>query len=117
MGLVVGVIGPAGFSGSHLSIELINRGHSVRGISRYPEKLGSHSNYRPYSIDIETCSLLELTEAFRSLDVLVNAYGPHTGGEHALQYSEILPCNISQYPMLNERRAIRRINKENRYRC
>ncbi|KAF7553249.1 hypothetical protein G7Z17_g3757 [Cylindrodendrum hubeiense] len=86
MGLRTGIIGPAGFGGSHLCVELINRGHSIRGISRRPEKLGTHNAYTPYPIDIENCSLEQLIEAFKDLDVLVNEYGPHTGGENALQY-------------------------------
>ncbi|KAH7013870.1 hypothetical protein EDB80DRAFT_710994 [Ilyonectria destructans] len=90
MGLKTGIIGPAGFGGSYLCIELINRGHTVRGISRRPEKLGTHDAYTPYSIDIENCSLEQLIEAFKDLDVLVNEYGPHTGGEHALQYQPFL---------------------------
>lgn len=91
MGLETGIIGPAGFGGSYLCIELINRGHTVRGISRRPDKLGTHDAYTPYSIDIENCSLEQLIEAFKDLDVLVNEYGPHTGGEHALQYRTVAP--------------------------
>jgi putative NADH-flavin reductase len=88
MGLRVGVVGPTGFGGSYLCVELINRGHAVRGMSRRPEKLGSNRAYTPYPIDIEKASLEVLAKAFKGLDVLVNEYGPHTAGEHALQYSK-----------------------------
>lgn len=86
MGLKIGVIGPAGFGGSYLCVELINRGHTIIGFSRRPETLGKHDAYVPYSIDIEKCPSKQLIDAFNGLDVLVNEYGPHTSGEHALQY-------------------------------
>lgn len=88
MGLRVGVIGPTGFGGSYLCVELIKRGYAVRGISRKPEKLGQNPAYTPYSIDIEKGSFEDVVEALKNLDVLVNEYGPHTAGEHALQYSQ-----------------------------
>ncbi|KPM40131.1 hypothetical protein AK830_g6425 [Neonectria ditissima] len=90
MGLKTGVIGPAGFGGSYLCLELIHRGHSVRGISRRPEKLGTHDAYIPYPINIESCSLEQLIKAFEGVDVLINEYGPHTAGEDALQYQPFL---------------------------
>lgn len=85
-GLNIGIIGPAGFGGSYLAVELINRGHRVRGISRHPEKLGRHESYTPYPIDLEKAPIEEISMAFSGLDVLVNEYGPHTAGEDALQY-------------------------------
>lgn len=91
MVLQIGVIGPTGFGGSYLCIELLNRGQSVRGISRRPERLGIHQSYTPYTIDIESASIEQLVTAFTGLDILVNEYGPHTSGEHALQYSQSLP--------------------------
>ncbi|SCV25115.1 uncharacterized protein FFB14_00008 [Fusarium fujikuroi] len=90
MGLRVGVIGPTGFGGSYLCVELIKRGYAVRGISRKPEKLGQNPAYTPYSIDIEKGSFEDVVEALKNLDVLVNEYGPHTAGEHALQYKPFL---------------------------
>ncbi|KAK6064367.1 hypothetical protein SCUP234_08612 [Seiridium cupressi] len=90
MALKTGVIGPAGFGGSYLTIELLSRGHAVRGISRNPEKLGKHHDYSLYPIDIEGCSTEKLIEAFSGLDVLVNEYGPHSSGETALQYRSAL---------------------------
>lgn len=86
--LRVGVIGPAGFGGSYLSVELLNRGHTVIGISRNPEKLGSHERYIPRSVDIDSISFSELAKHFEGIDVLVSEYGPHTGGTDALVYSK-----------------------------
>ncbi|KAF5614622.1 metallo-hydrolase oxidoreductase [Fusarium tjaetaba] len=90
MGLRVGVIGPTGFGGSYLCVELIKRGYAVRGISRTPEKLGQNPRYTPCSIDIEKASFEDVVEALKNLDVLVNEHGPHTAGEHALQYKPFL---------------------------
>ncbi|KAJ4318662.1 hypothetical protein N0V84_006750 [Fusarium piperis] len=90
MTLRIGVLGPTGFGGSYLCFELLQRGLAVRGLSRRPEKLGSHEKYTPHPIDIESASLEELIEAFKDLDVLVNEYGPHTAGENALKYRPFL---------------------------
>ncbi|CAK7236625.1 hypothetical protein SBRCBS47491_009701 [Sporothrix bragantina] len=89
-GFNIGVIGPAGFGGSYLTVELLNRGHRVRGISRHPEKLGRHAAYTCYPIDLENAPIEEISKAFAGLDVLVNEYGPHTAGEEALQYQPFL---------------------------
>lgn len=86
--MTVGVIGPTGFGGSYLCVELLNRGHTVIGISRNPQKLGSHQRYHPRSVDIGALSFSELAPHFAGIDVLVSEYGPHTGGADALQYSE-----------------------------
>lgn len=91
--LRIGVIGPAGFGGSYLCLELINRGHFVVGISRSPEKLGIHGRYRPLPTDINMLGIMELAEAFLGLDVLVNEYGPHSAGHEALEYSR---CDATQ---------------------
>ncbi|KAJ4345462.1 uncharacterized protein N0V89_011593 [Didymosphaeria variabile] len=88
--LKVGVIGPAGFGGSYLCVELLNRGHNVIGISRKPEKLGSHERYIPRSVDIDSVSISELAKHFDGLDVLVSEYGPHTAGADALLYMPFL---------------------------
>ncbi|KKY14272.1 putative nad-dependent epimerase dehydratase [Diplodia seriata] len=85
--LRVGVIGPAGFTGSHLCVELLRRGHGVVGLSRSPDKIGTHPHYTPTPLDVSTDDISTLAAAFRGLDVLVNAYGPHTAGADALQYS------------------------------
>lgn len=85
--LRVGVIGPAGFGGSYLCVELINRGHTVIGISRNPQKLGTHERYIPRTLDIDAISITELAKQFEGIDVLVSEYGPHTAGADALLYS------------------------------
>jgi putative NADH-flavin reductase len=85
--LRVGVVGPAGFGGSYLCVELLNRGHTVIGISRNPEMLGKHERYIPRSIDIDQASIADLAKTFRGIDVLVSEYGPHTAGAMALLYS------------------------------
>ena len=85
--LRVGVIGPAGFGGSYLCVELLNRGHTVIGISRSPQKLGSHPRYIPRPVDIDELSISELAKKFEGIDVLVSEYGPHTAGAGALLYS------------------------------
>jgi putative NADH-flavin reductase len=85
--LRVGVIGPAGFGGSYLCVELLNRGHTVVGLSRNPAKLGSHPRYIPRPVDIDEVSISELAKQFEGIDVLVSEYGPHTAGAGALLYS------------------------------
>lgn len=85
--LRVGVIGPAGFGGSYLCVELLNRGHTVIGISRNPEKLGKHERYIPRPVDIDQVSTDQLAKTFDGIDVLVSEYGPHTAGAGALLYS------------------------------
>ena len=84
----IGVIGPAGFGGSYLCVELIERGHEVFGISRDPKKLGQHELYTPRPADVNALSIVELSQVFRGLDVVVNEYGPHSAGHEALQYSK-----------------------------
>ncbi|GAB7349164.1 hypothetical protein MBLNU459_g8101t1 [Dothideomycetes sp. NU459] len=88
--LKIGVIGPAGFGGSYLCVELINRGHEVIGLSRSPSKLGSHALYTPRALDVASETVEQLAEAFAGIDVLVNEYGPHSAGHEALQYMPFL---------------------------
>lgn len=74
----VAVIGPTGFTGSHVCVELINRGHEVTGLSRNPEKLGKHSNYHPVKLDASTASIAEIVDTLQGFDALVNAFnGPN----------------------------------------
>ncbi|KAG2414912.1 hypothetical protein HFD88_006100 [Aspergillus terreus] len=84
----VGVIGPAGFGGSHLCLELIQRGHQVVGISRHPERLGEHPSYTPRAVDLDAVTTAGLAEAFNGLDAVVSEYAPHTPGPGPLQYSK-----------------------------
>jgi uncharacterized protein YbjT (DUF2867 family) len=72
--LNVGVIGSTGYAGSHTCIELLSRGHLVTGISRNPDKLGSHPHYSGKSVDFEKASISELIEVFSGHDVLVKYY-------------------------------------------
>lgn len=97
----VGVIGPAGFGGSYLCIELINRGHQVYGISRNPEKLGQHASYTPMSADVNTLGVVELSEVFKGMDVVINEYGPHSAGHEALQYSKASERPRPRFTLLN----------------
>lgn len=69
--LKIAVLGPAGFGGSYLCVELINRGHHVTGISRSPEKLGTHKLYSSISVDLDSASIDELAEVFKGHDVLI----------------------------------------------
>lgn len=82
----VGVIGVTGMTGSHVAVELLNRGHHVVGISRNPAKLGHHERYEPRAVDLEATPIEEIAGALGSLDVVVNAYGPHTQLGDALTY-------------------------------
>jgi nucleoside-diphosphate-sugar epimerase len=66
--LNIAVLGPAGFGGSYLCVELINR---VNGFSRSPETLGSHKLYIPISLDLEKGTIDELAEAFKGHDVAI----------------------------------------------
>lgn len=86
--LRIGVIGPAGFTGSYLCTELINRGHHVTGLSRNPSKIGVHKLYETRIADVSKQSIKELSAAFQDLDVIINAYGPHSEGPAALKYSK-----------------------------
>ncbi|KAF2850844.1 NAD(P)-binding protein [Plenodomus tracheiphilus IPT5] len=88
--LNIGVIGPAGFGGSYLCVELLNRGHNVQGISRFPERLGTHQRYTTRSVDISTAPTEDIADAFKGVDVLINQCGPHTSGENALVYQPFL---------------------------
>ena len=77
----IGILGPAGFSGSHIAIELLNRGHEVVGLSRSPERLGEHPKYTPVKLATENAPIEDLIAAFSVLDVLVNAYNSTPGAE------------------------------------
>jgi putative NADH-flavin reductase len=69
--LTVGVIGPAGMTGSYTVVELLNRGHSVVGISRNPFAIGKHDRYKGISIDFDKASISEIAKTFEGLDALV----------------------------------------------
>jgi putative NADH-flavin reductase len=69
--LNVGVIGPAGMTGSYTVVELLDRGHSVVGISRNPSAIGKHDRYKPIPLDFDNSSISEIAKAFTGLDALV----------------------------------------------
>ncbi|GAB1738607.1 hypothetical protein NU219Hw_g3408t1 [Hortaea werneckii] len=75
----IAVLGPAGFGGSNVCVELLNRGHKVTGISRNPEKIGRHDKFRPYPLDLLTASIAQLIEAFEGQDAVINAFNPPGG--------------------------------------
>ncbi|KAK0269728.1 hypothetical protein LTR35_014620 [Friedmanniomyces endolithicus] len=76
----VAVLGPAGFGGSYVVNELLSRGsYDVTGISRNPDKIGKHDRYTPLVLDITTASIAELVQAFKSVDVVINAFNPPYG--------------------------------------
>ena len=68
-----------GYGGSPTCVELLNRGHEVIGISRHPEKLGTHEKYRPQPLDVSAASIEDLVEAFKGVDVVVNSFNPPPG--------------------------------------
>jgi putative NADH-flavin reductase len=72
--LHVGVIGPAGMTGSYTVVELLNRGHSVTGISRKPTEIGTHERYTPIPLDFDTSSISQIAQAFSGLDVVVKYF-------------------------------------------
>lgn len=86
--LRVGVIGATGMTGSHAAVELLNRGHKVVGISRSPSRLGKHERYKPKSIELGNSDVMEIAKQLHGLDVVVNAYGPHSQLGSAFAYSE-----------------------------
>jgi len=69
--LKIGVIGPAGMTGSYAVVEFLNRGHSVVGISRNPGAVGTHPRYAPVPLDFDESSVSEIAKAFEGLDVIV----------------------------------------------
>ena len=69
--LTVAVIGPAGMTGSYTVVELLNRGHSVVGISRNPAAIGKNDRYKPVSIDFDNASISEIAKAFEGVDAVV----------------------------------------------
>ncbi|KAK0904677.1 hypothetical protein LTR91_021827 [Friedmanniomyces endolithicus] len=76
----VAVLGPAGFGGSYVVSELLHRGtYDVIGISRNPDKVGEHKRYTPYALNITNATIAELVEAFKSVDVVINAFNPPYG--------------------------------------
>jgi uncharacterized protein YbjT (DUF2867 family) len=75
----VAVVGATGYGGSHVCLELLNRGHEVIGISRNPATIGTHERYKPYPLDVSAASIEEIVEAFKGVDVVVNGFNAPAG--------------------------------------
>ena len=71
---LIAVLGPTGSAGSHITLELLNRGHTILGLSRSPEKLGSHPNYTPIPLNLETATIDDLTSKLQGVEVIINAF-------------------------------------------
>jgi putative NADH-flavin reductase len=84
----IGIIGATGMTGSYVALELLKRGYKVVGISRNPQKLGQHEDYTTRSIDLTKASIPEVADTLKSLDAVINAYGPHSQMGEAVGYSE-----------------------------
>jgi len=91
------VLGPTGLGGSAIAVELLNRGHQVRGASHNPQKLGKHENYNTKQVDLTKATIDELIQLVKGYDVVTEfvsvlsapnyrAYGSHTAGPEALLY-------------------------------
>lgn len=70
----IAVVGASGMVGSALTAELLNRGHTVTGIARRPERLVEHQGLIRKAADAQKLS--ELTAAIGGHDVVVSAYAP-----------------------------------------
>jgi putative NADH-flavin reductase len=64
------VIGPAGMTGSYVVVELLNRGHTVSGISRNPAAIGKHERYTPIPLDFDNSNISDIAKAFAGFDVI-----------------------------------------------
>jgi putative NADH-flavin reductase len=71
MNLNIAVIGPTGLTGSHVVVELLNRGHSVTGLSRNPESIGTHPRYKPVSLNVFDATTEQFADALRDHDVVI----------------------------------------------
>lgn len=72
--LTVAVIGPAGMTGSYTVVELLNRGHSVVGISRNPSAIGKHDRYKAIPVDFDNSSISEIAKSFEGVDAVVKYF-------------------------------------------
>lgn len=71
----VALIGATGFVGSHLIVELTNRGHEVRAIVRNPEKV-TLTNPLLKVVAGDVFDEESLSAAFAGQDVVLSAYNP-----------------------------------------
>lgn len=74
--LRMGVIGPKGQCGSCIVNELLDRGHTVVGLSRDPPKIWKNNPaYSAIAVDVNNHA--DLTKVFsQGFDAIVSAYGP-----------------------------------------
>ncbi|KAF6805548.1 nad-dependent epimerase dehydratase [Colletotrichum sojae] len=84
--LRVAVVGATGMTGSHATLELLRRGHHVVGVCRNPSKMGQHERYEPRGIDLSKSDVMDIAAKLQGLDVVVNAYGPHSQLGSAFAY-------------------------------
>ena len=80
MSLRVAVIGPTGLTGSHTVVEvipsislmkLLNRGHSITGISRNPNSVGTHPRYKGVTINVFDAPTEEFANVLKGHDVVI----------------------------------------------
>ena len=76
--------------------QLLNRGHTVTGISRNPNSIGTHKNYKGVSLNVFDTPTDEFAAALKGHDVVIwylehsndkltgSTFGPHTG--HVVTY-------------------------------
>src|SRR4051794_7197231 len=84
MPLNVLISGASGFLGTHLTEELIARGHAVVALVRRPSSLPDESSWDPYAGAYER-------EAFERADVVVNLAGsPTVGNPHSKRWAREL---------------------------
>lgn len=86
----VAVLGPTGLGGSYTAKELIDRGHDVTGLSRNPDKLGSHQRYKPEVLDLVDANVADIANALGGFDCVVNAFNPPPADG---LYSEFRTCD------------------------
>ncbi|KAK9329153.1 hypothetical protein V1520DRAFT_344193 [Lipomyces starkeyi] len=125
--LTVVVIGSTGFTGRHVTIELLNRGHTVVGIARTPTAIGKRDNYKPIKIDILSGQTAELGSIFSQADVVVkyvlisvwtgrvqahtssSAFGPHFGTDISYKfYMEAVRQVLLAFKLATRRRPFER---------
>ena len=82
------VYGASGGIGSKVVEEALNRGHSVIGVSRTPEKLSyQNSNFSAVKGDVSNIeSMLEIIDGADAVVISVRAAGPNNYPEETLNY-------------------------------
>ena len=81
----VAVIGTTGFVGKQITIELVNRGIEVTGISR-KEQQSDKPNLRYVAVDVK--NIEALASALNGFDVIINAFSP--GWTNANMYEDFI---------------------------